>query len=59
MWGGVFGAIPDMRGRVMGWRKKDSYGADLDFLGQAIWPQVANDQVRECRQQLLWQSVFL
>jgi hypothetical protein len=45
MWGGVKGAIPDMAGKVKGYGNRHTYGGDLDFLGDLIWPLVKHDQI--------------
>ena len=45
MWGGVKGVIPDMAGKVKGYGNRHTYGGDLDFLGDLIWPLVKHDQI--------------
>jgi len=45
MWGGVKGAISDMRGKVEGWTARDEYAADLNFLEQQVWPEIRDSQI--------------
>jgi hypothetical protein len=45
MWGGVKGAINDMSGKIEAWSSRDQYSADLNFLGEKIWPEVKNNQL--------------
>ena len=39
MWGGVRGAVSDMRELVAAWSDRDKYMGDLDFLNQKVWPR--------------------
>jgi hypothetical protein len=34
-----------MTGRVKRWSRKSSYGEDLHFLNQDIWPSIKEDQI--------------
>ncbi len=45
MWGGIKGAIPDMKSEILGWSSRDEYAADLHFLDQRIWPLVRDKQL--------------
>jgi hypothetical protein len=45
MWGGVKNAVSFMKDRVMEWKKRDEYMADLYFLEEAIWPDIKNKQI--------------
>jgi hypothetical protein len=40
MWGGTVGAIKDMSTMIENWIDKDSYGADLHFLEESIYPAI-------------------
>ncbi|KAF0976161.1 hypothetical protein FDP41_004836 [Naegleria fowleri] len=40
MWGAVKGAITDMKGKILQWKNRKNYVADMDFLGSIIWPIV-------------------
>jgi hypothetical protein len=42
MWGGVKGAIKDLRGQALSFGKMELKWADMDFLDKVIWPQVQN-----------------
>ena len=44
MWGGVKGALPQMRELVEKWRKRDAYMADLRFLETDVWPLIEQRQ---------------
>lgn len=41
--------MQDMTKRVKAWTRKSSYGEDLSFLNQDIWPTVIDDQVSSWR----------
>jgi len=43
MWGGVKGAIKDLRGQALAFGKFKHKWADMDFLDKVIWPQVKDD----------------
>ena len=45
MWGGVKGAIHNMKQLIHDWSNKDEYGADLHFLEDVIWPSVYDSTV--------------
>jgi len=40
MWGGVKGAITNMRGLIDNWENLNEYGADLHFLEEGVYPEV-------------------
>ena len=43
MWGGVKGAIKDLRGQALAFGKFKLKWADMDFLDKVIWPQVKDN----------------
>lgn len=46
MWGGVKGAIKDMRGKIQEWKRKKSltnYIDDMHFLNSMVYPEIQND----------------
>lgn len=45
LWGGTKGAIRGMTNMVSQFKNRQSYGGDLQFLGEKIWPLVKNDQI--------------
>lgn len=45
MWGGVKGAIPQMKHLVETWESRDEYMADLHFLEDQIWPEIKHKQL--------------
>ena len=45
MWGGVKGAISDMKELVENWSSRDEYMADLHFLEQKIYPNIRDKQI--------------
>ena len=45
MWGGVKGAIPQMKEEIAKWSSRDEYSSDLKFLKSAIWPDIRDKQI--------------
>jgi hypothetical protein len=45
MWGGVKGAVPDMKAKIEAWESRDAYMADLHFLEQQVWPDIKGEQI--------------
>ncbi|KAJ1449294.1 hypothetical protein M885DRAFT_536249 [Pelagophyceae sp. CCMP2097] len=45
LWGGVKGAVPGMIEMVKHFQNKESYGGDLQFLNNVIWPLVKHNQL--------------
>ena len=45
MWGGVKGALPHMKERVLAWWNKDEYAADLHFLEDQVWPDIQHAHI--------------
>ena len=45
MWGGVKGAIPDIKSLMANWGDKSNYIADMYFLNDRVWPMIVNDQI--------------
>jgi hypothetical protein len=45
MWGGIKGAIQDMKNKILEWENRNEYMADLHFLDKIIWPEIKHKQV--------------
>ncbi len=45
MWGGVKGAITNMKQKILDWQNRNEYMADLHFLEKEVWPDIKNNQV--------------
>jgi hypothetical protein len=45
MWGGIKGAIPDMKRLVEAWESRDEYMADLHFLEEKVWPIIKHSHI--------------
>jgi hypothetical protein len=45
MWGGVKGALPNIKEDILDWSSRDEYTADLKFLENVVWPDIKNDHI--------------
>ena len=45
MWGGVKGALPNIKADILDWSSRDEYTADLKFLEKVIWPEIKEQHI--------------
>jgi hypothetical protein len=45
MWGGVKGALPNIKTDVLDWSSRDEYTADLKFLEKVVWPEIKEQHI--------------